>query len=901
MAKKKNIPTDDERDETFPDHESGSDISNDSIIPVSGMYKNYFLDYASYVILERAVPLQEDGLKPVQRRILHSMYELEDGRYNKVANVIGNTMKYHPHGDASIGDAMVQLGQKDLLIDTQGNWGNIYTGDYAAAPRYIEARLSKFALDVVYNPKTTNWQLSYDGRNKEPLALPVKFPLLLAQGAEGIAVGLACKILPHNFNELIDASIACLRKQSFKLMPDFPTGGMADVSNYNSGLRGGRVRVRARIEQIDKKMLVIREIPFGCTTSSLIDSVLKANDNGKIKIRKIEDNTAEHVEINIHLQPGYSPDQMIDALYAFTDCEVSISPNVCVIENDTPVFTAVEDILKKNTHQTVQLLTQELSIRKSELQEQWHFASLERIFIEKRIYRDIEDCETWEDILKTIHTKLKPHVKKLIRSVTDEDVTRLTEIKIKRISKFDSNKANDEIKRLEAELEEVEKNLSSITEYTINYFKNLKKKYGVGRERKTEMRVFDTIERSKVAVANVKLYVDKNEGFIGTGLKRTESEFVCDCSDIDDIIVLRDDGKMIVTKAAAKTFVGKGILHVAVWNKLDTRTTYNMIYRDGPNGSAMVKRFQVTGITRDKEYDLTKGKKGSQVLYLSVNPNGEAEIVTIQLKPVQKVKKLKFECDFSAVIIKGRGAAGNILTKYPVKRVEQKEKGLSTLGALKVWFDDTVQKLNTEERGTFLGEFNADDKIISIYQTGYYRLTGFDTSTHFDADLVAIEKWKPNAPISCVYWDQEKKLFFVKRFLAEDSDKKVYFISETEGSYLEIVSLDWIPMAEVIFKGTKREPETINLAEFIAVKGLKAQGNRLSAYDVKGVKMLEPLQPNLGDLVTMDESTAEPIESLPKTPEKSAKPKKESSATQKKKSLIKAIEEIRQKQIELDL
>jgi topoisomerase-4 subunit A len=864
MVDGKNTSNDseEEKDSSFEANAGSSDISNDSIIPVSGMYKNYFLDYASYVILERAVPLQEDGLKPVQRRILHSMYELEDGRYNKVANVIGNTMKYHPHGDASIGDAMVQIGQKDLLIDMQGNWGNTFTGDYAAAPRYIEARLSKFALEVVYNPKTTNWQLSYDGRNKEPLALPVKFPLLLAQGAEGIAVGLACKILPHNFNELIDASIAFLKKQSFRLVPDFHTGGMADFTNYNSGLRGGKVRVRAKIEQLDKKTLIIKDIPFGCTTSSLIDSILKANDNGKIKIRKIEDNTAEFVEIVVHLQAGFSPDQMMDALYAFTDCEVSISPNLCVIENDTPIFIAVEEVLKKNTLQTVQLLTNELNIHKGEIEEQWHFASLERIFIEKRVYRDIEECETWEEIIQTIHTKLKPHTKKLVRAVTDEDVAKLTEIRIKRISKFDSNKANDLILNLEKELEEVKGNLSTITEYAINYFKNLKKKYGAGRERKTEIRVFDTIERSKVAVANVKLYVDKTEGFIGTGLKKTESEFVSDCSDIDDIIVIREDGKMIITKVSAKTFVGKGILHVAVWNKVDTRTTYNLIYRDGSGGSSMIKRFQVTGVTRDKEYDLTKGKKGSEVLYLSVNPNGEAETVSIQLKPIQKVKKLKFDADFSAIGIKGRGAAGNILSKYPIKKVEQKEKGLSTLGALKVWFDDTVQKLNTEERGELLGDFNPDDKIISIYQGGYYRITGFDATTHFDAELIALEKWKPNKPISSIYFDGEKKLFFVKRFLAEESDKKVFFISETEGSYLEMMSLDWIPMVELVFKGTKKEPETLNLAEFIAVKGLKAQGNRLSQSDVKMVKILEPLQPNLEDLIQMDESVAsteEPI------------------------------------------
>lgn len=891
-SKKNKDPKEETPEENFfPTGEDSAIIADDKIIPVSGMYKNYFLDYASYVILERAVPLLEDGLKPVQRRILHSMYELEDGRYNKVANVIGNTMKYHPHGDASIGDAMVQLGQKEIVIDTQGNWGNFYTGDSSAAPRYIEARLSKFSLEVLYNPKTTNWQLSYDGRNKEPLALPVKFPLLLAQGAEGIAVGLACKILPHNFIELIDASIACLKKQPFQLIPDFPTGGMADFTNYNHGLRGGRVRVRAKIEQLDKKTLIVRDIPFGCTTTSLIDSVLKANDNGKIKIRKIEDNTAEHVEIVIHLQPGYSPDQMIDALYAFTDCEVSLSPNLCVIENDLPIFIPVEEVLRKNTQQTVHLLNLELSIHKEELQEQWHFASLERIFIEKRIYRDIEECETWEDILKTIHIKLKPHVKKLVRAVTDEDVAKLTEIRIKRISKFDSHKANDYISSLEQTLQEVQKNLDNITQYTIDYFKTLKKKYGPGRERKTEIRVFDTIERSKVAVANVKLYVDKVEGFVGSGLKKTESEFVCDCSDIDDVIVLREDGKMIVTKVSAKTFVGKGILHIGIWNKLDNRTTYNMIYRDGPHGSAMIKRFQVTGITRDKEYDLTRGKKGSSVLYLSVNPNGEGEIVTIQLKPIQKVKKLKFEADFSAIIIKGRGAAGNILTKYPVKKIEQKEKGLSTLGALKIWFDDTVQKLNAEDRGRYLGEFNADDLIISIYQPGYYRITGFDISTHFDPDLLWIEKWKPNKPISCIYFDGEKKQHFIKRFLAEESDKKVYFISEMEGSQLEVVSLDWIPVVEITFRGAKKDPETINMAEFIAIKGLKAQGNRVGSSDIKSTRLLEPLQPKLDDLVQMQEPAEETL------------PIKEQEAPDvlKKRRISKPSEDDLPNQIELEL
>lgn len=843
-----------EKDEEFLNESFSKETENDKIIPVSGMYNDYFLDYASYVILERAVPMVNDGLKPVQRRILHSMRELEDGRYNKVANVIGNTMKYHPHGDASIGDAMVQMGQKDILIDTQGNWGNIFTGDRAAAPRYIEARLSKFALEVVFNPKTTDWQLSYDGRNNEPLHLPVKFPLLLAQGAEGIAVGLACKILPHNFNELIDASIAYLKGKKFTLVPDFITGGMADFSAYNNGLRGGKVKVRAKIEVIDKKTLVVTEIPFGTTTSSLIDSILKANSKGKIKIKKIEDNTAENVEILVHLNAGLSPDKMIDALYAFTDCEVSISPNACIIENDKPHFIGVEEILKKNTDNTRDLLQLELEIKKGELENSWHFASLEKIFIENRIYRDIEECETWEDIIQTIHKGLKPHIKHLLREVTDEDVARLVEIKIKRITRFDSEKADNYIASIEEELEEVKAHLSDIVKYTIDFYTKIKKKYGEGRERKTEIRSFGTIERANVAVANVKLYVDKSEGFVGTGLRKSESEFVCDCSDIDDVIVIREDGVMMVTKVDNKTFVGKNILHVSIWKKGDKRTTYNMIYKDGASKKTFIKRFQVTSITRDKEYHLTKGNKGSEVLYLSVNPNGEAEVVTIQLKPVSKVRKLKFEQDFSELAIKGRGAAGNTVTKYPVKKIEQKEKGLSTLGALKLWFDDSVMRLNKEERGEFLGEFNAEDKILTMTQSGHYRLVGLDISTHFEDDLIVIEKWKPNKPVSCIYWDAEKEQFNVKRFLIEETDKKTCFISEMEGSYVEFISTDWVPRVDIEFKkekGKERENEVINLAEFISVKGLKAAGNRLTTYKVKSINRLEPLQPNLEELVNM--------------------------------------------------
>ena len=836
-----------EEDEDFT-NEAVEETDGDKILPVSGMYKNYFLDYASYVILERAVPVLNDGLKPVQRRILHSMREMEDGRYNKVANVIGNTMKYHPHGDASIGDAMVQIGQRELLIDMQGNWGNVLTGDRAAASRYIEARLTKFALDVVFNPKTTNWQLSYDGRNKEPITLPVKFPLLLAQGVEGIAVGLACKFLPHNFIELIDAAVSYLKGRSFKILPDFPTAGMADFSQYNKGLRGGKVRVRAKINQLDKKTLVINEIPFSTTTSSLIDSILKANDKGKIKIKKVEDNTAEEVEILLHLPTDVSPDKMIDALYAFTDCEVSISPNACVIDSDAdkPLFIDVHEILRRTTDQTVALLKLELEIKKSELQEQWHFSSLEKIFIENRIYRDIEECETWEAILEAIHKGLKPHVKHLLRAVTDEDVTRLTEIKIKRISRFDSNKADDFIAKLEDELKTIQHHLDNLIDYAVDYYKNLKEKYGKGRERKTEIKTFDNIERTKVAVANTKLYVDRSEGFIGSGLKKSESEFVADCSDIDDVIVIRQDGTMLITKISAKAFVGKNILHVGIWKKGDKRTVYNLIYRDGKRGNNMVKRFSVTSITRDKEYPVTKGTDGSEVLYLSANPNGEAEVVTVLHRPLPKLKKLKFDLDFSEVAIKGRGAGGNILTKNPVKKIIQKEKGVSTLGARKIWFDDAVQRLNADHRGEFLGEFGPEDKILTITQSGHYKLVGFDLSTHFEEDLIVIEKWNPKKPVSAIYFDGEKKQYFVKRFLIESTDKKVSFISEHEDSVMEVVSTDWLPVIEIHFRKEKgkeeaRPSEQINLEEFISIKGLKAQGNKLTNYTVRAIDLCDPI------------------------------------------------------------
>ncbi|HRH62231.1 MAG TPA: DNA gyrase/topoisomerase IV subunit A [Bacteroidia bacterium] len=813
-----------------------------NVIHVSGMYQNWFLDYASYVILERAVPYIEDGLKPVQRRILHSLKDLDDGRYNKVANVIGHCMKYHPHGDASIGDALVQLGQKDLLIDCQGNWGNVLTGDSAAAPRYIEARLSKFALDVVFNPKTTVWQSSYDGRNREPVTLPVKFPLLLAQGVEGIAVGLACKIMPHNFIELIDGSIDSLRGKRTHIVPDFLGGGMADFSNYNDGLRGGKIRVRAKISQLDKKTLVISEIPFGTTTTSLIDSILAANDKEKIKIRKVEDNTSDTVEIVIHLPAGISPDKTIDGLYAFTDCEVSISPNACIIENDKPRFVGVNEMLKISTQKTLALLKQELEIELAELGEQWHFSSLEKLFIEKRIYRDIEECETWEAVIAAIDKGLKPHKKKFKREITVQDIERLTEIKIKRISKFDSFKADEFIKGLEDLMKQVQHHLDNLIEFAIEYFKNLKKKYGKGRERKTEIKSFDTIVASRVAVANEKLYVNREDGFAGYGLKK--DEFIAECSDIDDIIVFREDGTMTVSKIADKAFVGKGIVHINVFKKNDERTVYNMIYRDGTKGAVLIKRFSVTGVTRDKLYDLTKGNKGSEVLYFTANPNGEAEVVTVFHKALPGIRKLQFDVSFGDIAIKGRASQGNIVTKYPVRKIVLAEKGVSTLGARMIWYDDTVQRLNTESRGQYLGEFSADDKILTIMQSGNYKLHNFDLENHFEEDMILIEKLKADKPITAIYLDGEKKEYFVKRFLVEPSDKKVLFISEFEGSQLECVSTDLLPVCEIKFyknKGKDIANETINLSEFIAVKGLKAKGNRLSQYKIKEINLAEPI------------------------------------------------------------
>jgi topoisomerase-4 subunit A len=817
--------------------------STDSAVAVSGMYQDWFLDYASYVILERAVPTIEDGLKPVQRRIMHSMFELEDGRYNKVANIIGHCMKYHPHGDAAIGDAIVGLGQKELLIDMQGNWGNVLTGDRAAAARYIEARLSKFALEVLFNPKTTNWQLSYDGRNKEPVTLPVKFPLLLAQGVEGIAVGLSTKIMPHNFNELIDASVQVLKGKKPKVFPDFMTGGTADFTNYNDGQRGGKVRVRAKINKLDTKTLVITEIPFSTTTSTLIDSIIKASEKGKIKIKKIEDNTAENVEILIHLGTGISPDKTIDALYSFTNCEVSISPNACVIVNESPVFMPVSEILQICTQQTKDLLQLELEIRLRELQEQWHFASLERIFIENRIYRDIEEEETWEGVISAIDKGLKPHTKHLIREVTEEDIVRLTEIKIKRISKFDSDKANDNIVALEGKIAEVKDHLDNLTDYAIDYYKNLKEKYGKGRERKTEIRQFENINAARVAVANEKLYVNREEGFIGTGMRK--DEFVSDCSDIDDIIVFMANGLMKVVKVDSKVFVGKDIIHVAVFRKNDKRTTYNMIYRDGPRGSYFVKRFAVTSVTRDKDYDLTAGTENSKVEWFTANPNGEAEVVQVHVRPKPKLKKLKFEFDFADQAIKGRGAKGNTFSKNPLKKIEFKEKGLSTLGARKIWFDDTVQRLNAEGRGELLGEFAPEDKILTVNQAGEYKLLGFDLSTQFDDDMILIEQWNTEKPLSAVYFDSDKKVYMIKRFLVEKSTKPVEFVPEGEEYQLELVTSDWKPRIQINFRKKPGEEEAqteeINVEEFIGVKGVKAKGNILTKETVNTIDLLEPI------------------------------------------------------------
>lgn len=813
-------------------------------IPVKGMYEDWFLDYASYVILERAVPHLNDGLKPVQRRILHSMRELDDGRYNKVANIVGNTMKYHPHGDASIGDALVQLGQKELLVDCQGNWGNILTGDSAAAPRYIEARLSKFALDVVFNPQTTKWTPSYDGRNKEPETLPIKFPLLLAQGVEGIAVGLACKILPHNFIELIESSIKILKNEPFEIYPDFLTGGMIDVSKYNNGLRGGKVRVRAKIKVEDKKTLVITETPFGVTTSKLIDSIIKATEKGKIKIKKIDDNTARDVEIIIQLFNDTSADQTIDALYAFTDCEVSISPNSCVIEKDKPHFLGVDEILKISTQNTVDLLKLELDIELNDLKERWQWISLERIFIENEIYEKIKPCKTDQEIDDTIILGLKPFIQNLIREPNIDDIHKLRKIPIDRISKYNSDKANDILLAIEDDMKQVKFDLAHIIDYAIAYFDKILKKYGKGKERRTEIRNFDTIEAQAVAVANEKLYCDFKEGF--AGFKMKNAEYICDCSDIDDIIVFRRDGTVVVKKVQEKDFFGTDIIHIDVFRRNDERTIYNLAYQDGAFGKAYVKRFAVTNIIRDKEYILTKGIKGSKILYFSSNPNGEAEIISVSLKPKPGLRKMNFDFDFAELAIKGKNAQGNILTRYLVRKIIKKGEGVSTLSARKIWFDDSVKRLNIDERGKYLGEFSGTNKILAIYQSGCYRLTNFDLSNHFEDDLLIIEKFKPNKPISIIYYDKENDQHFLKRFLVEEiMDRKVFFVDENSNFNLVYATSDWLPVIELNLQDSKKgkevESEIINLSEFTDLMKYKAKGKKLSKYSITKINVLESL------------------------------------------------------------
>ncbi|MCT4143613.1 DNA gyrase/topoisomerase IV subunit A [Elizabethkingia anophelis] len=822
--------------------ENNLNHAEESLKKVSGLYQDWFLDYASYVILDRAIPSVYDGLKPVQRRIMHSMRELEDGRYNKVANIVGNTMKYHPHGDASITDAMVQIGQKELLIDTQGNWGNIFTGDSAAAARYIEARLTPFALEVVFNPKTTEWAKSYDGRNNEPIDLPVKFPLLLAQGVEGIGVGLSTKILPHNFNELINASVAYLKKKPFQVFPDFLTEGLLDVSEYNDGQRGGKVRARARITQKDKHTLIVTELPFSKTTGDLIDSIIKANEKGKIKIKKIEDNTSDKVEILIHLHPDVSPDKTIDALYAFTDCQVTISPNACVIVGDKPMFLNVSDILKMNTDHTVSLLKLELEIELGELEEKWHFASLEKIFIENEIYQEIKNRTSKEEVYSAIDLALNPFTKHLMREVTVEDIIRLTELPFMRISRYDQDKALENIASLEGKIEQVKHHLANLITYAIDYFLNIQKKYGKNKERRTELRIFDTIDATKVAVANEKFYANFDEGFIGTSLKK--DQFLFECSDIDDIIIFRKDGTMLVTKVESKTFVGKNILHVGIWKKNDKRTVYNMIYREGKEGPYYMKRFFVTGVIRSNEYNLASDKKGSEVLYFSANANGEAEVVNVLLKPSARIRKNKLDIDFSELAIKGRDSKGNLVTKYPIKKIEMKEEGVSTLAPRKIWFDEAVRRLNADARGTFLGTFKGEDKILLVTPKGEARLVSFDLSNRFDDEYIILEKWKPEQSIGCIYYDGEKERYFVKRFLLESTNNpQLFFPSEHPKSFIEWVSTGKNASAELIFskeKGKDKDPETILIDEFITVKGIKALGNQLSKDKIRTINITIP-------------------------------------------------------------
>ncbi len=839
MSDETNLTPEENQEHLSEDTQLGSSQT----IPLSGLYENWFLDYASYVILDRAVPHINDGFKPVQRRILHSLKEMDDGRFNKAANVIGNTMKYHPHGDASIGDAMVQIGQKNLLIDCQGNWGDPVTGDSAAAPRYIEGRLSKFANEVVFNPDTTDWQLSYDGRNREPVTFPVKFPLLLAQGAEGIAVGLATKIMPHNFIELIDGSIEVLRGGRPNLMPDFPTGGLADCSAYNEGQRGGKIRIRAKIEERDKKTLAITETPYGTTTGSLIDSIVAANEKGKIKIKKIEDNTAQHVEIIIHLAAGISPDVTIDALYAFTACEVSISPNTCVIRNDKPHFMSVNDILVENTKQTKTLLKQELEIKLRELQEKIFFSSLLKIFIQEGMYKhpDYENSGDFNTVVQVLTRLFTPFFDQFYREILPEDYKRLIEKPMSSITRFDVKKADEQMAALEEEIKKVRHHLRHLTDYAIAWFERLKSTYGKGRERKTELRAFDRVEAAQVALANVKLFVNRTEGFVGTGMRK--DEYIGDCSDLDDIIVFRSDGKCLVTKVQDKVFVGKDIIHVAVFKKGDDRTVYNLIYRDGKSGVSYMKRFSVLGVTRDKEYDLTKGEKGSKVQYFTANPNGEAEVVNIQLKPHSKLRKLQFDLDFAEVAIKGRGSQGNIVTKYPVKKIVLKSKGISTLSGRKIWYDDILKRLNADGRGKYLGEFDGDDKILTVMADGTYELCSFDLSNHFDDKMVRIEKYEHERVYSVVHRDGKSGVHYVKRFTFEDTPigKRTSIINDEPGSKLVLITNAATPLVQVgILKGKSQTPDMVeqNLADIIDVKGMKAQGNRLNPNEVKTVKLL---------------------------------------------------------------
>ena len=810
---------------------------------LSGMYQNWFLDYASYVILERAVPNIEDGFKPVQRRIMHSMKRMDDGRYNKVANIVGHTMQFHPHGDASIGDALVQLGQKDLLIDTQGNWGNILTGDRAAAPRYIEARLSKFALDTVFNPKTTDWQLSYDGRNKEPITLPVKFPLLLAQGAEGIAVGLSSKILPHNFNDICDAAIQYLHGEDFQLYPDFQTGGSIDVTKYNDGQRGGVLKVRAKIEKVDQKTLVIRELPYSKTVSTLIESITKAIEKGKIKAKRVDDLTSAQVEILVHLAPGVSSDKTLDALYAFTDCEINISPNCCVISGQKPQFLTVSDVLRHSVERTKDLIRQELEIRKGELLEQLHFCSLEKIFIEERIYKDrkFEQAPSIDAVCEHIDERLTPYYPQLVREVTKDDILKLLEIKMQRILKFNKDKADELMARIKAEIDEIDRDLANMVEVTASWFQFLKDKYGKDHPRLTEIRNFDTIEATKVAEANQKLYINRQDGFIGTGLKK--DEYVCNCSDIDDVIIFYRDGKYKVVRVAEKLFVGKNVLYLQVFKKNDTRTIYNAVYRDGKKGACFIKRFNVTSMTRDKEYDLTQGTPGSKLMYFTANPNGEAEIIKVTLEPNPKLKKIFIDKDFSEVMIKGRASKGNLLTKNPVHRIGLKSHGHSTLGGRKVWYDPDVNRLNYDEHGRLLGEFFDDDQILVVLDNGEFYLTNFDVNNHYEANILRIEKWEQDKVWSAVLWDADNQGYpYVKRFLMEALKRKQNFLGDNPLSKLILLTDQVYPRLQVVYGGADefRGSEEIDVEQFITVKGFKAKGKRLTTYQTETIEELEP-------------------------------------------------------------